>query len=294
MIKKITLSFIFVFMAYIVINGFTKNALTNSSGAPVQANPSMGGYTGSPGDGMDCRTSCHNNAKKAVTGWITSDIPGTGFVPSTLYHITLTAKSPGQTHFGFQVSPTDALGNPKGNIQVAGTEISNTIIVSSAGTSNQKFLTHKLNGTTGFTSTHTWTFNWTAPAPSVVGDVYFYAAFVAGSSTSTDSTFTTSMLVHRDGSSVYEISPENPIGLMIFPNPVSDDFNVLFSISNRSNIKVLLYDVKGKPITTLMDREIATGNYSYNYTLKGLVSSGVYFLTVKLNDKIYSKKIFVN
>jgi hypothetical protein len=155
-------------------------------------------------------------------------------------------------------------------------------------------MTHKLAGTTGSTGTHTWTFSWTAPAPAIGGDVYFYAAFVAGPNTSSDSTFTTSMIVHQNGSSVYEISPENPIGLKIFPNPVSDDFNVLFSVSNRSNVKVLLYDVKGKLITTLMDREIATGNYSYNYTLKDLVSSGVYFLTVKVNDKIYSKKIFVN
>jgi hypothetical protein len=292
MIKKITFSFVLVFMAYIVMNGFTKNAMTNQTGAPVQASPSIGGYTGSSGDGMDCRTSCHHNAKRAVTGWITSDIPGTGYVPSTLYHITMTASSPGQTIFGFQVSPTDAIGNPRGNLQV--TEVSYTKIVSSAGTSNHKFLTHYSAGTTGSTGTHTWHFDWLAPSAAIGGDVYFYAAFVSGASTSTDSTFTTSYLVHQNASSVYEISPENPIGLTLFPNPATNDFNVLFSISNRANVKILLNDMKGKQITTLMDREMTNGNYSYNYTLKGLVSSGVYFLTVTVNDKTYSKKIFVN
>lgn len=50
--------------------------------------PSPYYYTGSPGDGHSC-AQCHGSSS-TVSGWITSTIPASGYVPGTTYQITAT------------------------------------------------------------------------------------------------------------------------------------------------------------------------------------------------------------
>ncbi|HLG33852.1 MAG TPA: hypothetical protein VI757_03145, partial [Bacteroidia bacterium] len=77
--NKIIISFFAAMITLIVIDANQNNVSSNGGGAPA-------GRTGSPGDGgLTCAISgCHNGPTPATqAGWITSNIPGTGYVPGS-------------------------------------------------------------------------------------------------------------------------------------------------------------------------------------------------------------------
>ncbi|OFY17098.1 MAG: hypothetical protein A2X11_01880 [Bacteroidetes bacterium GWE2_42_24] len=124
------------------------------------------GYTGSPGDGNNC-TSCHGGTATTSPGWITSDIPGSGYIPGVTYQITATNSLAGNgKKYGFEVSPQNTSGTLLGTL-TAGT---GTQLVG-----NGKYVTHSL----ATLVTNSWTFSWTAPVAGT-GNVTFYGAFARG------------------------------------------------------------------------------------------------------------------
>jgi hypothetical protein len=138
-----------------------------------------------PSSGSSNCTNCHAGTPTAVTGWITSNIPASGYVPGTTYTITGTVTSPGRTIFGFEISPQ----NPNGTL-VGSLVITNATATKIVGT---KYVTHTQAGNSG-TNTRSWSFNWTAPTTGV-GPVTFYGSFLGGNSngsTSGDLTYITS------------------------------------------------------------------------------------------------------
>ena len=125
---------------------------------------SPAGYTGSPGDGKSC-TFCHGGSSATVSNWITSNIPGSGYLPGTQYTITVTVTGTGRK--GFEVSPQSPSGTQLGTL-IAGT--GNHLV---GGT---KYVTQNSGNNA---ATATWSFNWTAPAAGT-GQVTFYGAFTVG------------------------------------------------------------------------------------------------------------------
>ena len=71
--------------------------------------------------------------------------------------------------------------------------------------------------------------------------------------------------------------------LKISPNPVKDITNIKYQITNKSHILIIVYDITGREITTLVNEEKAIGNYNLNYNTSNL-SSGVYFLKLSTAD----------
>ncbi|MCX6267336.1 MAG: T9SS type A sorting domain-containing protein [Bacteroidetes bacterium] len=139
----------------ILLSSFGGSENTRSpSGSPS-------GNTGSPGDGQNC-TSCHGGSASAVTGWITSTIPASGYTPGSTYSITVTVTGSGNK--GFQVSPQNVAGTLLGTL-IAGT--------GSKLTGSGKYITQS---STSSTNPKIWTFQWIAPAAGT-GVVTFYGAF---------------------------------------------------------------------------------------------------------------------
>lgn len=162
--KKIIFSFFAAIVALMITDAYNNNVSSNGSGAPA-------GRTGSPGDGgLTCAIAgCHSGPTPATqAGWITSNIPGTGYVPGITYNIIATATRANHTKFGFEISPQSLTGT------LLGTLIDTSTQTQLVGAS--KYITHTSSGTTGTNGFHTWAFNWTAPAIGT-GNVTFYGAF---------------------------------------------------------------------------------------------------------------------
>ncbi|MFM7016876.1 MAG: choice-of-anchor V domain-containing protein [Bacteroidota bacterium] len=173
--KLVVLSSLIVTVTLTFLSSLTTSYPTGAPSA-VANDPASGS--------VNC-TDCHSGTATPVTGWITSNIPSTGYVPGTTYTLTGTVTSSGKTIFGFEISPQNANGALVGSLTI--TNSTATKIVST------KYVTHTQAGSTG-TNTRSWSFNWTAPANGV-GAVTFYGSFLGGNnngSTSGDITYTTS------------------------------------------------------------------------------------------------------
>ncbi len=147
------------------------------------------GKTGSPGDGGATCTGCHSGTASAQTGWITSNIPASGYVSGNTYTITATATYAGRNKFGFEVSPQNTTGTIIGTIVNTSTQ---TGILASG------YIGHTSSGNTG-TGTKTWSFDWTAPAVGT-GALTFYGAFNCANgngSTSGDIIYTSTLAIQE-------------------------------------------------------------------------------------------------
>jgi hypothetical protein len=163
----------------------SNTALSNTGGAPA-------GRAGDPAGGSQtCRNSCHSSgpAPIAQTGWITSNIPVSGYTAGSTYTITATITRAGHSKFGFEVSPQSTAGVVKGTLTVTSSQTHLT-------SGNTNYITQSSTGTSG-TGSKSWTFNWTAPATGQ-GPVTFYGAFNATNSNNSDtgdSIFTSTLVV---------------------------------------------------------------------------------------------------
>ncbi len=84
-----------------------------------------------------------------------------------------------------------------------------------------------------------------------------------------------------------------------YPNPFNPMTTIDCGIPENSAGKTTLriYDVRGKLVRTLVDRELAAGRYSFSWDGRSdrgePVSSGVYIYTLKLADRIFTRKMTI-
>jgi len=84
--------------------------------------------------------------------------------------------------------------------------------------------------------------------------------------------------------------PENPFAVGVYPNPVSDEATISFSISESSNIKIELLDLPGQLIANVSEKNYTTGQHQETFSLTG-IPKGIYMLRFTDGNKSYYKKI---
>ena len=248
----------FVIMAFTFDGEGDHYSIKSSSGAPA-------GYSGDPAGGTKNCTNCHSGDAQQQAGWITSNIPVTGYVPGTTYTITSTATGNGITKFGFQVSPQNSGGTILGTLVNTGDE---TKLVS--GTN---YVTHTTAGNSG-SDTKIWTFDWVAPDAGA-GEVTFYGAFNLANNngdTSGDEIKLSTLTVTEDESSAIFTHDSNN-SLNIYPNPA----NAYIVIETAAEMEVSgyhIYDQSG--------REVQAGQLTYRSTTVDIeqLKAGIYFFKV--------------
>lgn len=77
-----------------------------------------------------------------------------------------------------------------------------------------------------------------------------------------------------------------------YPNPFNPSTMIRFSIPEASNVKIIISDILGKEIATLVNSELSAGSYSVNFDASN-VSSGVYFYTLLTENFKQSKKMLL-
>jgi len=162
--KKYIFSLLVISIGTLVYQTLSESntVISYTSGPPT-------GKTGSPGDGGSTCNGCHSGTVNLVTGWITSNIPTAGYIAGDTYTITLTAFGTTEVKFGFQATSEKLSDNSKTGTPI----LTNSAETQIVGTD---YVEHTTAGTTGSTGSHTWSYDWIAPAVGT-GDVAFYAAF---------------------------------------------------------------------------------------------------------------------
>jgi len=82
-----------------------------------------------------------------------------------------------------------------------------------------------------------------------------------------------------------------------YPNPFNPSTNINYSVDNTEHVLLKIYDAKGELIKTLVNDEMAAGDYSIKWdgtNHNGIkVSSGAYFYQVKAGQSIQTKKMIM-
>ena len=80
--------------------------------------------------------------------------------------------------------------------------------------------------------------------------------------------------------------------LQNYPNPFNPDTNIKFFVPYRSNVEIKLFDLTGRIISTLENREFEAGNYNLKLNAESLnLSSGIYFYQAQFDfNKILTRK----
>ncbi len=270
--KSMFSSFFLLAFVAVIFQAFVEGPETGSKRRRDGTDP---GHTGSPGDNFKNCTICHGGTASEIDGWISSNIPSTGWKPGQIYTITATNTRVGATRFGFQVSPQDIQGNLLGQLIVSDTSATQLV-------GDSKYITYKSAGVDG-TDSRSWTFNWQAPGDSI-NEVVFYGAFNSNHEghKAFDNTTLSRLVVRREGAPVsidmvnkvdgLEIVQNytNKVMTLHYDNPTAQDFRITLYSSNGSLIQEI-YSGNSTDFSTNFDfSQLSTGIYMVNLEGKGI------------------------
>lgn len=75
-----------------------------------------------------------------------------------------------------------------------------------------------------------------------------------------------------------------------YPNPFNPSTHIKFSIPKSTDVKIVVYDVLGREIRTLLNANKQAGNYQIRFNASGL-SGGIYFYTLETGSTSITKKM---
>ena len=76
-----------------------------------------------------------------------------------------------------------------------------------------------------------------------------------------------------------------------YPNPWSPTTSLDYSLGESTQVRALVFNVKGEVMDTLVDRLQAPGRYTLQWMPDTSAASGVYFVKWFLNDSTVTRKM---
>ncbi|MBN1894895.1 hypothetical protein JW906_10385 [bacterium] len=164
--------------------------------------------------------------------------------------------------------------------QVLGTASPSSVIevFSDASSQGMQYL-----GSTVTDASGSFAFNLSGLSP--VGNITATATDIAGNT----SIFSAPVIVNT------VIAREDPIPGLFglernFPNPFNPETRIRFTIPEYGPVKIMIADVQGRLIETVLDRQMHAGTHQIRWAPKG-ISGGVYFCCLKMGGREQSIKM---
>ncbi|MES2566489.1 MAG: N-acetylmuramoyl-L-alanine amidase [Bacteroidota bacterium] len=155
---------------------------------------------------------------------------------------------------------------------------------------------YSIGTTPGATNTQSWTSNWgdtTATAHNLnltVGQVYYFNIKTENGAGLMSSVISTNgQTVTAIATDVKEMDQNSSI--TIYPNPFTQNFEVDLDLSTDSDIEMVLFDALGKQIVSYQTKE-GKGFFKHSISTSQLnLSSGIYYLNIKINGQAFTRKL---
>jgi len=94
-----------------------------------------------------------------------------------------------------------------------------------------------------------------------------------------------------------ENSPEEFYLYANYPNPFNPTTNIGFQISDFGLVKLTVYDITGREITTLVSKQLSPGDYTVQWDGRSItgerVASGLYFYRLQTGDFLQTRKMLL-
>lgn len=81
--------------------------------------------------------------------------------------------------------------------------------------------------------------------------------------------------------------------IRIFPNPVSTQINISFTLSKNNQVVIKILDVLGNEILTLLNQKMEAGEQSNSFILNSKIPTGFYFVRIVTGNDAVIKRISV-
>jgi hypothetical protein len=94
---------------------------------------------------------------------------------------------------------------------------------------------------------------------------------------------------------IQNISTETPSSYSLsqnYPNPFNPMCNVQFSMYKAGNVKLVVYDVQGREVQTLVNEKLSAGTYEVKFD-GSMLNSGVYFYKLSTDGFTETKKMLM-
>jgi subtilisin-like proprotein convertase family protein len=124
-----------------------------------------------------------------------------------------------------------------------------------------------------------WTFNWKDSALQDVGTVRRYCV----------------MIDYVDYTGITQTGTEIPNKYFVdqnYPNPFNPVTNIKFGLPNAGNVKLVVFDILGREVATLVNEFKAAGQYTADFDAS-MLSSGAYFYRIEAGDFVETKKMLL-
>lgn len=77
-----------------------------------------------------------------------------------------------------------------------------------------------------------------------------------------------------------------------YPNPFNPNTNIKFDLSKAGTVKLTVFDVTGKVVSTLVNKDLTAGNYSFDYNASEN-ASGIYFYKLETPEFTSIRKMIL-
>jgi len=79
----------------------------------------------------------------------------------------------------------------------------------------------------------------------------------------------------------------------VFPNPVTDQLNLKYSLARNSNVSIKIMDVLGNEVVTVFSQRVDLGEQKVSYAITNKLSRGFYFVRIVAGTESIIKRINV-
>lgn len=257
-----------------------------------RASFSGNGNTGAPGDQteggspftcMNCHDDNAFNPSVSVSVLDSANNAVTHYRPGRLYTAQVTIAATGAAGYGFQMIAL----RDTGNIDLDGfTDINPNNYKLSTINNGRTYAEHPT-----MSVSNTFNVRWTAPVTGT-GSVTFYAAGNAvnnNNGSSGDGAAITSLKLFEEITLSSDESPDDQLGLRVFPNPVADAANLYIDVLKNTPAQMAAYDLSGN-VVWVSQTALQAGNNRLHIPTAHW-PAGTYLLQVKGVNMVRTVKI---
>ena len=90
---------------------------------------------------------------------------------------------------------------------------------------------------------------------------------------------------------VEEEIPANFQSIHIVPNPFSESANISLTLEKASDVKIVLYDMKGTQTLNIYKTNLEAGEFNFPIEKANCPNPGIYIIRVITRDGIYTQRI---
>jgi len=92
---------------------------------------------------------------------------------------------------------------------------------------------------------------------------------------------------------IEEITAANKFDFQLYPNPTTSAFYIDFELKTSGKVEILLYDLNGRLVESLLNEHLAQGFYSRYIQPSRLQNSGIFVVALKKQNEVVTKKLVV-